>query len=73
MDPAGNDMNGYETHRMVTTGRTVRILSHHEKEIGHIRLRTPTYRKFVKRREKIETIRCRGTNIQVITTTLYIR
>lgn len=59
-------MKEYGTHRMVTTGQTVRIPNHHETETGHIRLRTPTYRKFVKRREKIETTRCRGTNIQVI-------
>lgn len=65
MHQVARDMNEYEIHQMETTALTVQIPSLPEKEIGPIRQKARTYRKFVKRREKIETTKCHGTSIQV--------
>lgn len=60
-----NDMNEYEIHQMVIIDRTVQTRSHLETEKGHTSRKAPTCRKYVKRREKIETIRCLERNIIV--------
>lgn len=60
-----NVTNEYEIHRTVTTAPIVRILNRQGTETGPTSLRAPTYRKYVKRREKIETTRCLGTNTLV--------
>lgn len=65
MDQAVIDMRELEIHQMATTGRTAQILNRQGSEIDLISRRAPIYRKSVKRREKIETIKCQGTNIQV--------
>lgn len=58
-------MNEYEIHQMVIIDRTVQTRSHLETEKGHTSRKAPTCRKYVKRREKIETIRCLERNIIV--------
>lgn len=59
--------NGYGTRQMETTDLTVQILSLPETEKGPISQKAPTYRKYVKRRENLETIKClQETSIQVV-------
>lgn len=65
MDQVVTDMKGLETHQMVTIVLIAQIHSHLESAIDHINRKAPIYRKFVKRREKIETTRCQETSIQV--------
>lgn len=50
---------------MVIIDRIVQTHSHQETGRGHISRKARTYRKYVKRREKIETIRCLGRNMLV--------
>lgn len=65
MRPAVIGMKGFEIHLMETTDRTVQIHSHPGTETDRISRKAPIYRKYVKRREKLETIKHRGTSIQV--------
>lgn len=58
-------MKESETRQMVTTVLTVPTLNLRETETGPIRIRAPIYRKYVKRREKIETTKCHEINTQV--------
>lgn len=69
MVPVVKGMKGCEIRQMGTlTAQIVQIHNLLEIEIDHTKTRTPTYRKFVKRREreKIETTNHLGINIQVI-------
>lgn len=61
----GNVMNEYEIHLMAIIGQIVQIRSHQETESEHTNRKAPTYRKYVKRREKIETTRCLERNMLV--------
>lgn len=65
MDRVVTDMKGYVIRPTGITDQTVQILSRPGTVIDLINLKAPTYRKSVKRREKIETIKCQGTSIQV--------
>lgn len=66
MDPAAIGTKEFETHQMGIIGPIVLIRSLPETVIDLISQRAPTYRKYVKRREKIETIKCQETSIQVL-------
>lgn len=65
MDPAATGTKEFGTHQMGIIGPIVLIHSLPETVIDLISQRAPTYRKYVKRREKIETIKCQETSIQV--------
>lgn len=66
MDPVVKDMRGSAILQMVIIGQTAQILNLPETVIDLISQKAPTYRKYVKRREKIETIKCQETSIQVL-------
>lgn len=60
-------MNGSAILQTETrTGPTAQIPNHHAIEIAPISRKAPIYRKYVKRREKIETTKCPGTNILIV-------
>lgn len=65
MDQAVIDMKEYAIHQMEIIARIVQIPNHPESATDRISLKAPIYRKYVKRREKIETTECRETSIQV--------
>lgn len=65
MDQAVIDTKGFGTLQMEIIGPIALIRSLPETAIDLISQRAPTYRKYVKRREKIETIKCQETSIQV--------
>lgn len=65
MDQVMTDMKGFEIPQMETIDLIVQSHSHLESVIDHINRKAPIYRKFVKRREKIETTKCQETSIQV--------
>lgn len=67
MRRAATGMSESATRRMATTGQTVPIPSRPGTAgTGHrTNRRAPTFRKYVKRREKSETTRRPGTSIQV--------
>lgn len=65
MRPAVIGMRGFATHLMETIGQTVQIHSHPGTERDRTNRKAPIYRKYVKRREKLETTKHRGTSIQV--------
>lgn len=60
-----NAMKEFTSLLMVTIDPKAQILNHLGIGIDRINLKTPTYRKFVKRREKIETTKYQKTSIQV--------
>ena len=64
MAPAAKDTKELGIHQMVIIGQTVLTHNHPETAIDLISRRAPTYRKYVKRREKIETTK--ETSIQVL-------
>lgn len=65
MDRAVTGMRGLEIPQMEIIGLTVLTHNHPETGIDHTNRKAPIYRKFVKRREKIETTRRQETSIQV--------
>lgn len=65
MDPVVIGMKGSEIHQMETIDQIVLTHNHLESVIDPTNRKAPIYRKFVKRREKTETIRCHETSIQV--------
>lgn len=66
MGPVEKNTIEYAIHQMVTTDQTVP--SHSLQGIGRdlINRKAPIYRKYVRRREKIETIKSQEISIQVI-------
>lgn len=65
MDRAVTGTRGFEIHPMVTIVQIVQTPNHLGSVIDPISRKAPTYRKFVKRREKTETTRCQGRSIRV--------
>lgn len=65
MGQVGKDMREYVIHRMAIIGQTVLIHNHQETGRDRINRRAPIYRKYVRRREKIETIKSQEISIQV--------
>lgn len=65
MGQAENVTKESEIHQMGTTARIVPTHNLHAIGIDRTSLRAPIYRKYVKRREKIETTKYRETSIQV--------
>lgn len=65
MDQAVKDMRDLGIHQMELIGQTVQIPNHREIEIDRINQKAPICKKFVRRREKIETTSHQGINIQV--------
>jgi hypothetical protein len=66
MDQVVKGMTEFGIPQMVIIGQTARILNLPETVIDLISQRAPTYRKYVKRREKTETIKCQETSIQIV-------
>lgn len=69
MGQVGKNMKEYVIHQMAITDQIVQ--SHSRQGIGRnrrINQKTPIYRKYVRRREKIETIKSQEISIQVIFT-----
>lgn len=58
---------GFGIHQMAPIGQIVQIHNHQGTGIEPISRRAPIYRKYAKRREKLETTKHRGTSIQVHT------
>lgn len=66
MDRVETAMNGSAILQTETrTGPTAQTRNRRVIEIAPISRKAPIYRKYVKRREKTETIKCPGTNILV--------
>lgn len=60
-------MNGSAILQTETrTGPTAQTRNRRVIEIAPISQKAPIYRKYVKRREKTETIKCPGTNILIV-------
>lgn len=58
-------MKSFEIHQMAIIDQIAQTPSLQEIVTDHISLRTPIYRKYVKRREKIETTKCHVISTQV--------